>query len=350
MEHSISPQKPCKDIEKRIKQRKTKEILFNNIKKQLTSQYCPINLSELRNFCYYGFCLDEMRPSLWKLFLNYHIKNKFKNDQLIKEKRKVYKEYLNKAIESLCSEPSIDKVLSNDVDRTIVNPLVTVVKNEESRHCYFLDSLMKYNNRKSLHRDAIKRILLTYKVTNSGIGYVQGMNWVVLPIYYVFATSECVEDVKYAEEDTYFCFFNLMTEIGENFVDKFDYDLKLGIRNKIRDVFVKLKYFDPKLYLHIKKIGLMDNLFPFKWIALLFAQDFKIHEIVYLWDRFLSDCNRFEIVIFCCVAVLIKLRKFLMANDHDICMEKLQRNDKINPEEMFVLADELRRQFYEKKK
>lgn len=43
--------------------------------------------------------------------------------------------------------------------------------------------------------------------------YVQGMNEIIAPIYYVLASSSDIEWSKYAEADCFFCFQNIMSEI-----------------------------------------------------------------------------------------------------------------------------------------
>lgn len=51
---------------------------------------------------------------------------------------------------------------------------------------------------------------------------VQGMNEIIGPIYYVFASDQDEEWKEHAEADTFFCFQNLMTEIKDNFIRTLD--------------------------------------------------------------------------------------------------------------------------------
>lgn len=106
------------------------------------------------------------------------------------------------------------------------------------------------------HWEVVQRIIFIYYKVNRGSSYVQGMNEIVGPIYYVFANhpdpaersklTKC--DVGYhnypllghAEADTFFCFNNLMTEVHNNFNKHFDQDFGIG---KLSSFFGLIKYF-----------------------------------------------------------------------------------------------------------
>lgn len=52
---------------------------------------------------------------------------------------------------------------------------------------------------KDLHWESIERILFLYAKLNPGIGYIQGMNECLGPIYYVLAHDDEEENVAHAE-------------------------------------------------------------------------------------------------------------------------------------------------------
>lgn len=128
------------------------------------------------------------------------------------------------------------------------------------------------------HWEVVERILFIYAKLNPGIAYVQGMNEIVGPIYYTFATDPnsqwkgnaiffsaqeftwenrrviCVDfaHVEHAEADTFFCFTNLMSENRDNFIKSLD-DSQCGITFKMESVFSKLKEKDTELYMKLVK-------------------------------------------------------------------------------------------------
>lgn len=71
----------------------------------------------------------------------------------------------------------------------------------------------------------IKRALFVFAKLNPGLNYVQGMNEIYAPLYYVFKTNEHGEygerggfgSIDHAEADAFFCFVDLMSEFRDNF-------------------------------------------------------------------------------------------------------------------------------------
>ena len=64
-------------------------------------------------------------------------------------------------------------------------------------------------------REALEAILLVFAKLNSGIKYVQGMNEVLAPIYFVLATDPRPDWAAHAEADTFYCFSFLMSEVRD---------------------------------------------------------------------------------------------------------------------------------------
>jgi len=58
------------------------------------------------------------------------------------------------------------------------------------------------------HYKAIRNILFMWSKLNPGISYVQGMNEVLGPIYYVFATDTDENFKLHAEADAFFLFYS----------------------------------------------------------------------------------------------------------------------------------------------
>ncbi|KAM6337350.1 TBC1 domain family member 13 isoform 3-T3 [Alca torda] len=104
------------------------------------------------------------------------------------------------------------------------------------------------------HWEVVERILFIYAKLNPGIAYVQGMNEIVGPLYYTFATDPNSEWKEHAEADTFFCFTNLMAEIRDNFIKSLD-DSQCGITYKMEKVYSTLKEKDVELYLKLTNPG-----------------------------------------------------------------------------------------------
>jgi hypothetical protein len=79
------------------------------------------------------------------------------------------------------------------------------------------------------HSDVLARILFIFAKLNPGVCYVQGMNEILAPIYYIFASDPHPSFAGYAEQDAFYCFTNIMSEIRDIFVESLD-SSDLGIR------------------------------------------------------------------------------------------------------------------------
>ncbi|XP_062816024.1 TBC1 domain family member 13 isoform X2 [Anolis carolinensis] len=112
------------------------------------------------------------------------------------------------------------------------------------------------------HWEVVERILFIYAKLNPGIAYVQGMNEIVGPLYYTFATDPNSEWKEHAEADTFFCFTNLMSEIRDNFIKSLD-DSQCGITYKMEKVYCTLKEKDMELYMKLQEQSIKPQFFAF---------------------------------------------------------------------------------------
>ncbi|CAL8082524.1 unnamed protein product [Calicophoron daubneyi] len=175
-----------------------------------------------------------------------------------------------------------------------------------------------------LHWEVIQRILFVYYKTHVGQGYVQGMNEVIAPIYYVFATDPDINWRRYAEADTFFCFNNLMTEIHPNFIRKLDNGQPPGIGGQLQTLMDLVARFDRPLYAHMTEIGLAPEHFAFRWVSLLLSREFLLPEVIRLWDTLFADEHRFDMLRYVCCSMLILIREELLQADFPTAVNLVQ--------------------------
>ncbi|XP_043090251.1 TBC1 domain family member 13 isoform X1 [Puntigrus tetrazona] len=173
------------------------------------------------------------------------------------------------------------------------------------------------------HWEVVERILFIYAKLNPGIAYVQGMNEIVGPIYYTFATDPNSQWKEHAEADTFFCFTHLMSENRDNFIKSLD-DSQCGITFKMESVFSKLKEKDTELYMRLQEQNIKPQYFTFRWLTLLLSQEFLLPDVIRIWDSLFSDQDRFEFLIPVCCAMLTLIRDQLLAGDFTTNMRLLQ--------------------------
>ncbi|EPY83303.1 TBC1 domain family member 13 [Camelus ferus] len=173
------------------------------------------------------------------------------------------------------------------------------------------------------HWEVVERILFIYAKLNPGIAYVQGMNEIVGPLYYTFATDPNSEWKEHAEADTFFCFTNLMAEIRDNFIKSLD-DSQCGITYKMEKVYSTLKDKDMELYMKLQEQNIKPQFFAFRWLTLLLSQEFLLPDVIRIWDSLFADDNRFEFLLVVCCAMLILIREQLLEGDFTVNMRLLQ--------------------------
>ena len=63
----------------------------------------------------------------------------------------------------------------------------------------------------------MKRALFVFAKLNPGLTYVQGMNELYAPLYYLFKRDTSAGAATHAEADAFFCFVDLISEFRDNF-------------------------------------------------------------------------------------------------------------------------------------
>lgn len=154
------------------------------------------------------------------------------------------------------------------------------------------------------HPEALQRILFIWSKLNPGINYVQGMNEILGPIYYTFATDPHEEDRKYAEADAFFCFTNLMSEIMNNFIKTLDKS-NVGIVFQINYLSSLLKKKDPQLWSSLDSKKINPQFYSFRWLTLLLSQEFELPDVIRLWDTLFSDEQRFQFLHYVACGMLV---------------------------------------------
>ncbi|KAI8997216.1 rab-GTPase-TBC domain-containing protein [Pilobolus umbonatus] len=185
------------------------------------------------------------------------------------------------------------------------------------------------------HWEAIERILFIYAKLNPGVGYVQGMNEILAPIYYVFAAKSPEDDPEsqaYAEADSFFVFTTLMADIRDHFVRTLDLDASSGINATMCRMSQRLAWFDRPLFSDLSKKEIKEQYYAFRWITVLCSQEWDLPDVIRLWDSILADRGmqegqdegRYEFLLDFSVAMLICIRQSLIHGDFTDNMRILQ--------------------------
>ncbi|XP_037933212.1 TBC1 domain family member 13 isoform X2 [Teleopsis dalmanni] len=173
------------------------------------------------------------------------------------------------------------------------------------------------------HWEIVQRILFLYAKLNPGQGYVQGMNEIVGPIYYVMASDPDIETRKHAEADSFFCFTALMSEIRDFFIKTLD-DTEGGIKFVMTKLSNMVKQKDPEVFERLRHQELHPQYYSFRWLTLLLSQEFPLPDVVRIWDSVFSDEHRFDFLIRICCAMILIQRDLILENDFASNVKLLQ--------------------------
>jgi len=190
------------------------------------------------------------------------------------------------------------------------------------------------------HYQALRSILFMWAKLNPGIAYVQGMNEILGPIYYIFATDPDPIYKQHAEADAFFCFTNLMSEIMNNFCKTLDAS-EVGIKGLMTKLNSVLKQKDPELWFHLENIQLDPQFYTFRWLTLLLSQEFELPDVLRLWDSLFADEKRFQLLLYVCTAMLVNMRGELLGMQFADALKLLQKYPSTEISHILIIADEI---------
>ncbi|GMT03647.1 hypothetical protein PENTCL1PPCAC_25821 [Pristionchus entomophagus] len=349
---------------------------FSKIESILLIENKIIDKDELKASCSYGVP-DRLRPLLWRLLLEYLPTERATWTSFLAAQRQTYNDLVRQMIvEVAAQQSSAGDPLSGDcshwggffadnttlaqIDKDVrrlcpeiqffqqttkwphreavsVNLSGRVTQAELSIESYAVDKLAgstkkrasaEYANPKDkgseTHWQVAERILFIYAKLNPGVKYVQGMNEVLGPIYYVLAADPDEEWAEHAEADAFFCFQQLMSEIKDNFIKTLD-DSQCGIEQSMSSLHSLLSHWDPVLHAHlVARLQIRPQYYAFRWLSLMLSQEFPLPDVIGLWDSLFADVKRFTLLPFVCLAMMERVREQLLRGDFADCIRLLQ--------------------------
>ncbi|KAL4192765.1 hypothetical protein AMTRI_Chr06g173600 [Amborella trichopoda] len=224
-----------------------------------------------------------------------------------------------------------DTEIAEQIDRD-------VKRTHPDMHFFSGDSALARSN-----QEALKNILLIFAKLNPGIRYVQGMNEVLAPLFYVFQNDPDEKSAAHAEADAFFCFVELLSGFRDHFCQQLDNSV-VGIRSTITKLSQLLREHDEELWRHLEVTTKVNpQFYAFRWITLLLTQEFNFADSLHIWDTLLGDPDGpLETLLRICCAMLILIRRRLLAGDFTSNLKLLQNYPSANISHLLYVADKLR--------
>ncbi|XP_042489392.1 TBC domain-containing protein C1952.17c-like isoform X2 [Macadamia integrifolia] len=192
------------------------------------------------------------------------------------------------------------------------------------------------------NREAMRNVLLLFAKLNPAIRYVQGMNEVLAPLYYVFISDSDKQNSSNAEADSFACFVRLLSDSVDHFCQQLD-NSSVGILSTLSRLSELLKANSEELWRHLEISNKVNpQFYAFRWITLLLTQEFNFNSILRIWDSLLS--NPFgvqEMLLRVCCAMLLCVKSRLLSGDFMANLKLLQHYPEINIEHLLQVAQEL---------
>ena len=219
---------------------------------------------------------------------------------------------------------------------------------QRKRNCVYQDNTSVYTKGRKkneiilneTHSDVLERILYIYAKLNKDVGYVQGMNEILAPIYYCYSLDDTC-DRENIESDTFWSFSFLMDDIKKSFQQKND-QLKGGIFDKLILFSLMISKIDKEIFNKLQKNSFH---FAFKWINLFFSHQMKMPDLLRLWDIIFSEENRYYFVYLFSLAILkFHKNKILNQNLYET-IEDLQNLQIENVEEIIRIAFDIKNNY-----
>ena len=284
----------------------------------------------------------------YKLYQDYDKKSKEEKEKLDKKSNKLLLEQICKDVYRTHNQ--MDFFFKPTDENIILSQKELNEIMDNRRNCTMKDINDIYKiNIKETHADVIVRLLFIYSTFFPDISYVQGMNEIIAPIYYIFSfdkTYGVETNIDYIEADTFWTFNSLMNQIKDNFNHEKDNE-KMGITSRIKKLKKMLQILDLQLFEHFEKFKVEYYTFAYRWFILFFSQEFLMIDILRLWDYLFAPNDKFLNCYFVSLAVFELKRDELLVSDLSGILSNLKSFKGLNVEDIIALAKKIKNQYGE---
>lgn len=132
-------------------------------------------------------------------------------------------------------------------------------------------SVRVYSNKPTKHLDILNRILYVWAKVNGSVRYVQGMNELIAPLYFL----EFQVITQYSESEVFYMFSSLITPLLDMHIKDMDKSSE-GINGRMMELNKHLKMVDYEVWKKLEDEGVHPQYYSFRWLALMLSQEFGL--------------------------------------------------------------------------
>lgn len=283
-----------------------------------------VDIMELRKASWGGLP-HEQRPTAWRLLLGHLPAVQSRRDDILARRRREYREavasHYPKSDEQRAAATSVES------DSTMRQIAVDIPRTCPEHRMFHTPAVQA----------ALTRVLYVWAVRHPASGYVQGMNDLVTPFFFVFLSEHFASrgmalldtelDVMDAnvldkvEADAYWCLTALLNDIQDYYTFS-----QPGIQRRVLYLAELVGRVDAPLRKHLEDEGLDFLQFAFRWMNCLLMRELPFPLIVRAWDTYLSEPEGFGLFhVFVCAALLVSFSDRLMEMDFQNLVMFLQK-------------------------
>lgn len=189
------------------------------------------------------------------------------------------------------------------------------------------------------HYDQLCRILFIYAKIHPYIKYVQGMNEILAPLYFIIFNDPLCNNSLQGEADTFFCFTELMQRQKDVFCEGLD-NTDEGINGKLEKFSLLLKLKEYEIWNKLYQLKIETQYYALKWILLLLNQEFDMADTIIFYDHFISS-NDENLILYVCLVILQKLKQPLLCGNFSINLKLLQNIPPFDPYDIIYEAKQI---------
>ncbi|ANM60993.1 Ypt/Rab-GAP domain of gyp1p superfamily protein [Arabidopsis thaliana] len=293
-----------------------------------------INMKELRSLALQSLPDSPgIRSTVWKLLLGYLPPERSLWSTELKQKRSQYKHYKDELLTSP-SEITWKMVRSKGFDNYDLKSesrcMLARSRITDEDHPLSLGKASIWNTYFQ-DTETIEQIDRDVKRTHPDIPFFSGES--------SFARS----NQSHAEADAFFCFVELLSGFRDFYCQQLDNSV-VGIRSAITRLSQLVRKHDEELWRHLEITTKVNpQFYAFRWITLLLTQEFSFFDSLHIWDALLSDPEGpLESLLGICCAMLVLVRRRLIAGDFTSNMKLLQHYPTTNISHLLYVANKLR--------
>lgn len=265
-----------------------------------------VTVDEVKDRVFHGGLTEEARPQAWLFILGV-----YPWDSSSQERADLH-EVMKTEYEEIKSE-WIPKVLDKDdeyfqdqkfrIDKDVqrTDRTLEIYKNcDEGDPDDFIgvdeddDDVGKL---KSPHLRNLRCILLSFNEYNGKLGYVQGMNDLLSPLYVT------LQDEVLA----FWCFVKFMDRMERNFLSD-----QRGMKDQMSTLNELVQFMLPDFYIHLEKCDSSNLFFMFRMLLVWFKREFEWDDTLRLWEILWTDYYSSQFHLFIALAMLQKHEKIVM--------------------------------------